>query len=147
MATMLRQALDPMDRAVVLMLASSGVRLGGLDLTWGDLTPIYSADGRLTEGPGEGGETACVVLRVYTGSPERYATFVTPEAYRAIWEYGHMWVDMMKCQPRPEDPVFLATNLLLRRLSGPAIAKRVRWMAAKARLRDPSSKKGSRFDT
>ena len=71
MATMLRQARDPMDRAAVLMLAGSGVRLGGLDLTWGDLTPIYSADGRLTEGPGEGGEMACVALHVYAGSPKR----------------------------------------------------------------------------
>lgn len=60
-----------------------------------------SADGRLTEGLGEGGEITCVVLRVYAGSPERYATFVTLETYRAIWKYGHMWVDMMKCQPRP----------------------------------------------
>lgn len=114
MAAMLRQERAPMDRAVVLMLANSGVRLGGLDLTWGDLTPIYSADGRLTEDPGEDGEIACVTLRV-SRLPGEMPTFVTPEAYRAIQEYGHMWVDMMKCQPRPEDPIFLATNLLLRR--------------------------------
>ena len=41
-------ARDPMDRAIVLLLASSGVRLGGLNMTWGDLTPIYLEDEHLT---------------------------------------------------------------------------------------------------
>ena len=40
-AAMLEHTRDPMDKAMVPVLASSGVRLGGLELTWGDLTPIY----------------------------------------------------------------------------------------------------------
>lgn len=146
-SAILGQARDPMDRAVVLLLASSGVRLGGLNMTWGDLTPIYLKDGHLTEDPGDGGEVACLALNVYAGSPERYTAFATPEAYRAIQEYGRMWADLMNRQPGPKDHLFLATKLLPRRASEPAIAKRVRRMAAKAGLRDPASKSGSRFET
>ncbi len=146
-AAMLRHARDPMDRAVVLVLASSGMRLGGLNMAWGDITPIYLADGRLTADPGGGGEVACAALNVYAGSPDSYTAFVTPEAYGAIQEYGRVWADLVLRQPRPEDPVFLATKTLPRRASDMAIAKRVRRMAAKAGLRDPESKSGTRFDT
>ena len=104
---MLSHARDTMDRAIMLLLASSGVRLGGLNLTWGDLTPIYIEDGRLTTDPGGGsGEVACAALNVYAGSPEMYAAFASPEAYRAITQYGGMWADMMLRQPKPKDPCF-----------------------------------------
>ena len=38
-AAMLGHARDPMDCAITLLLASFGVRLGGISLTWGDLIP------------------------------------------------------------------------------------------------------------
>ena len=144
-ASMLVHARDPMDRAIVLLLASSGVRLGGLNLTWGDLTTIYIENGRLTTDPdGGSGEVACVALNVYAGSPEQYTTFVTPEAYNAIMQYGRMWADIMLRQPGPKDPLFVATKRLpLRRASEQAIAKRVRRMATKAGLREPSSSSGT----
>ena len=146
-AAMLGHVRDPMDRALVLVLASSGVRLGGLNLKWGDLTPVYLADGRLTADPGEGGEVACAALSVYAGSPDNYTAFVTPEAYGAIIQYGRMWADLVLHQPGPEDPLFLATKMLPRQASDMALAKRVRRMATKAGLRDQSSKSGIRFDT
>ena len=146
-AAMLGQARDPMDRAVVLVLASSGVRLGGLNLRWGDLTPVYRAGDRLTADPGEGGEVVCAALSVYAGSPDSYTAFVTPEAYGAILEYGRMWADLVLRQPGPEDHVFLATKMAPRRASEQALAKRVRRMATKAGLREQDSKSGTRFDT
>lgn len=53
---MIRYARDPMERALILVPASSGVRLGGPVLKWRDLTPIYLKNGRLVADPGEGGE-------------------------------------------------------------------------------------------
>ena len=144
-SAMLDQAQDQMDKVILLVLASSGVRLGGLSMTWGDLTPVYLEDGRLTTDPGKNAEIACVALNVYAGSPENYTTFATPEAYQTLQKYGKTWAKLMKRQPGPEDPVFLATTLLPRRASGPAIAKRVRRMAAAAGLRDEGDKKGPRF--
>ena len=72
-ARMIRHAHGPMERALVLVLASSGMRAGGLDLNWGDLTSIYRAgDGGLTLDPDPGDKVACAVLHVYRGSPESY---------------------------------------------------------------------------
>lgn len=63
---MLVHAGDIQNRAIILVLASSGVRAGALDpLDWGDLTPVYRADCRLTLDPGEGSEVVCAVLDVY----------------------------------------------------------------------------------
>lgn len=145
-AAMLEHTRDPMDKAMVLVLASSGVRLGGLELTWGDLTPIYLVDGRLTADPDKGSEVACVAINVYAGSPENYTTFATPEAYRALQAYGHTWAKMMKHQAGPKDPIFLATKLLPRPIKTPAIAMRIRRMAVKAGLRNQDSKNGPRFN-
>ena len=146
-AAMLEHTRDLMDKAMVLVLASSGVRLGGLELTWGDLTPIYLVDGRLTADPDKDGEVACVALNVYAGSSENYTAFATPEAYRALQAYGRTWAEMMKCQAGPKDPIFLATKLLPRPIKTPAIAMRIRRMASKAGLRNQDSKNGPRFNT
>ena len=146
-AAMLVHARDPLDRAVVLLLASSGMRLGGLDLTWGDLTPIYREGGRLTADPGGGGEVACVAVTVYAGSPEKYTAFMTPEAHGALMQYGRAWADTMLRQPRPKDPLFLSNKMRARRASEQAVTKRVHRMAAGAGLRDRSEKNGHRFET
>ena len=134
---MIRHAHDPMERALVLVLASSGIRSGGLDLNWGDLVPIYRVRGGLVLDPGaEDGEVACAMLQVYRGSSESYVTFVTPEAYRALREYGRMWERLMGRQPRPKDPVFLVTQGAPRRASYRSVRKRVDRMIEDAGLRE-----------
>ncbi len=40
---MVKHSRDSMEQAVVLVLASSGMRAGGLDLEWRDVTPVYRA--------------------------------------------------------------------------------------------------------
>ena len=146
-AAMLGHARDPMDKALILLLASSGVRLGGLDLNWGDLTPVYMEGGSLTADPGGGGEVACVAVSVYTGFPERYTAFATPEAHRAIIQYGRAWAEAMMRQPGPKDPMFLVYKTVPRRATESAIARRVRRMATSAGLRNRDDKNGPRFET
>ena len=104
---MLRYAHGPLDR--VLVLASSGMRAGGLDLIWDDLTPTYAMkDGSLKLDPGaEGSSVACAVLRVYRGSPESYLAFITPEAFEALQVYGRTWADLRGHLPGPKEPIFL----------------------------------------
>jgi len=64
-------------KPVILILASSGVRIGAFDyFRVGDLTPVMR-EGRLVAGR----------LVVYRGEPEEYFTFVTPEAFTAVKEY------------------------------------------------------------
>lgn len=110
-ATMLKHTGNSMDRALILVLASSGVRVGGLDLKWEDVRPIYRAGDRLTMDPGVDDDVvACATLEVYGGSAEAYSTFITPEALTALQEYGHTWAKLKNRPPRPQDPVFI-TNV------------------------------------
>ena len=145
-AGMLKNARDPMERALVLVLASSGMRSGGLDLTWEDLTPVYRAgDGGLTLDPGAGGcKVACAALEVYRGSAEAYPAFITPEAFGALQEYGRQWTRTMGRESHPTDPIFLAMQGDPKKASRMSLEKRLRLMAERAGLRDPGDKKGRR---
>ena len=134
---MLRHARDLMDR--VLVLASSGVRAGSLDLAWGDVTPVYLIDGRLVPDPGPGDhKIACAALRVYRGSSECYTTFITPEAHRALQEYGHdIWRELRGREAGPADPIFIRSKGAPVRASEKLLEKRIRRMVTLARLHDP----------
>ena len=137
---MLRNTRDPMERALLLVLASSGVRSGGLDLNWGDIVPVYRVGGDLVLDPGiDDGQVACAMLQVYRGSAESYVTFITPEAYSALREYGYMWTKVMGRQPGPKDPIFLVTQGAPRRASYRSIRKRIDRMIMDAGLRDPGA--------
>lgn len=143
-ALMLEHAGDAMDRALILVLASSGVRVGGLDLNWGDVRPIYTVDGRLTMDPGVDGKVACAVLDVYSGSAESYNAFITPEAHLALQRYGRMWQKSKNRQPRPDDPVFITHSGVPKRARPVSIRKRLTRVVNNAELR--GAKKGKRYD-
>ena len=96
----------PVERAIILVCASSGIRIGGFPgLEWRDLEPVCrGVDGRLRmcdddnnkeEGDGDGSlpdadtrRVACAKLQIYRGSPESYPAFITPEAYEALLDYS-----------------------------------------------------------
>ena len=113
---MLDHAKEKKHRAIILVLASSGMRSGGLRLRWGDLTRIYGVDGRMVteedlEEPASG-EPACVAVRVYRNSVEEHVTFITPEAYQALMEYAVEWEAKVGRKPGSGDPIFIRkTNL------------------------------------
>lgn len=144
-AKMIRHAHGPMERALVLVLASSGMRAGGLDLTWEDLTPIYrAADGSLTLDPDTNDTVACAALHVYRGSPESYLAFITPESFNALQEYGRAWADMRCHLPRPKDPVFIVQTGTHKGASTKVLRDRVARIATKAGLR--GDKRGKRHE-
>ena len=117
----LDHAKNARDRAIILTLASSGVRRGGVLLRWGDLMPIYKVDGKMVnEEDMEGhvsGEPECVTVKVYRRTPEGYVTFVTPEAYRAIMEYAVEWEADVGRKPGDGDPIFKSNRKSLRGLT------------------------------
>ena len=58
-------------KAIVYVMASSGIRLGAWDyLKWGHVTPIKKDD-----------MIVAAKVRVYAGEDDEYVTFITPEAY------------------------------------------------------------------
>ncbi|MGA2665699.1 MAG: site-specific integrase [Nitrososphaerales archaeon] len=92
----LRKILDSCDlrmKCVVLVLISSGARIGAFDsLQWRDLQPV-----RL-------GNYEFAKLAVYRGENEQYHSFVTPECYRYLLEYRDMRAKASE-QLRPESPL------------------------------------------
>ena len=136
---MLRHAPGIKHRAVILTIASSGVRVGGLELDWGDLTPIVRRDGRIVESSDvrEGERVECAALRVYRGSREEYATFVTPEAYEALMEYRLEWQQDVGRPPGPPDPIFKKNGPAPDRLGAPSIDAQLNRLLHRTGLRQP----------
>lgn len=143
---MLKYANGSIDRAIVLVSSSSGIRVGGFDLSWQDLIPIYQVDEKLkfeiTES--EHLEIACAMLRIYQGTSFSYPAFITPEAYEALMDYKLDWVREIGREPKPEDPIFKKEGTILRRATTISIKKRVERMIKRAGLRNKI--KGKRYE-
>ena len=64
-------------QAILLAMASSGIRLGAWDyLNWGHVESIE-----------KDGNVVAAKLKVYAEEPEEYTTFITPEAFRKFDQY------------------------------------------------------------
>ena len=159
---MLQKTTGSMMHAAILIMASSGVRSGGLELKWGDIDPVYLKDGKPVAGknvPEMSGtaEPACAKMCVYRGSSEEYVTFMTPEAYKALMEYKADWEEEVGRAPGPEDPVFKRGGsepkdpVFKRGGSEPIqlryemITKRVRMIAKKAGVQKRSDANGKLY--
>ena len=133
---MLDHTKNTRNRAIILTLTSSGMRVGGMQLRWGDLTPIYDVDGKMVkEEDLEGrmsGEPECAAVNVYRRTPEEYVTFITPEAYRAIMEYAVEWEADVGRKPKDGDPIFKSNSKVLNGLTASGINNIIRETALSA---------------
>jgi hypothetical protein len=136
---MLKFAGGTLDRVLVLIAASSGIRVGGFDLNWEDIQPVYLVDGKLTmeilESETGKAQIVCATLKIYKGSKEEYLAFITPEAYEALQKYQKDWIRQIGREPKPSDPVFKLEGSLLKKASISSIKKRIERMVGKAGLR------------
>lgn len=147
---MLLKTNSSMMRAAILVLASSGVRSGGLELKWGDIDSVYLKDGKPVAGedaPEMSGtaEPACAKMRVYRDSTKEYVTFITPEAYKALMEYKADWEEEVGRAPGPEDPVFKRGGREPILLEGRAIVNRLQAIVKKAEVQRRSDENGKSY--
>lgn len=131
---------DALERAIILVAASSGARVGGLRIRWEDLTPVYRVDNKLvledvTESEASRSEIACAVLTIYRRTNEKYPAFITPEAYKAILNYRTAWINEIGKEPKPTDPLFKKSGLFAKPLKDNGIRKRVERIVKKSELR------------
>ncbi|MBV9175459.1 MAG: site-specific integrase [Nitrososphaeraceae archaeon] len=64
-------------KAIVYTMTSSGIRLGAWDyLKWGNITPLQRS-----------GKVVAAKAIVYAGEDEEYFTFISPEAWQALYEW------------------------------------------------------------
>ena len=147
----LQKTTSPLMRAAILVLASSGMRKGGLELKWGDIDPVYLKDGKPVAGrdtPEMSGtaEPACTMIRVYRGDLEEYITFMAPEAYKALMKYKAEWEEEVGRAPKPEDPVFKKDGSEPTLLKSDTIISRLYTIVKKSGVRKPSDKKGKSYE-
>jgi len=147
---MLSFANGAIDRTIVLVAASSGIRAGGFELNWGDVTPIYKVDEQLkleiTESEESKSVVACAMLRIYHGSGSQYPAFITAETYDTLQAYKQEWTRQVGREPKPTDPLFKKEGSFPTRSSQSAIKKRVERMVDKAGLRIALAKGQRRHD-
>jgi len=147
---MLGFANGVVDRAIILIAASSGIRSGGFDLNWEDVTPIYKVEDELKmqiiESEEEKATVVCAMLEIYKGTTSQYPAFITAEAYSAIQDHKLEWTSDVGREPKPKEPIFKQQGLLSKRASTASIKKRVERMAEKAGLRLPLPKGQRRYD-
>lgn len=145
---MLNFAKGSIDRAIVLIAASSGIRVGGFELKWQDVHPVYRVDHHLTMeiNDEKNSELVCAMLKVYAGSKEQYPAFITPEAYFALMDYKTEWIREIGREPKPSEPIFKKEGDLPRPASPTSIKKRVERMARNAKLRPLLPKGQKRYE-
>ena len=152
--TMLRFCDGPIERAIILIAASSGMRLGGFDLKWDHIRPVYRTGGRpgrlslggTGNGTGSDTELVCATISVYSGTGSAYPAFITPEAYAALQDYAQIWEQEVGRAPEPDDPVFKRVGGAAAGAVTSALKRRIDRIAKKAGLRDAARKKERRFD-
>lgn len=149
---MLRFCRGPIEKAVILVCASSGIRIGGFEgLEWRDLTPVFRKPGgglRLGDDTRDAaaapGSVCCAKLQIYRGSAESYPAFITPEAYGALSDYVADWTSRVGRAPGPRDPMFIKAGYIPARISTLMIKKHVERVVARTGLRPPSTPAGTR---
>ena len=149
--TMLAYTPNVQTRAVILVLASSGMRASGLQLKWSDVNPIYRVDGKLVDGKNAEklqvtGNPVCASVRVYQGSSEEYITFITPEAYGALMEHAAGYEEEIGRALEPNDPVFKKAQNSSTPVDGRTVANWITPLAWKSGVRKAHAKKGRRYD-
>ena len=148
---MLRHARGAVDRAIILVMASSGVRIGGMKLKWGHIVPIYDEGGDLREGKGmleedDSKPVACAMLRVYASTFAEYDAFITPEAYEAAQDYRTVWAREAGREPKPNDWFIKKAGPSVTGLTHDGIKQRVYKAIWSAGLRGSETKEGARYN-
>lgn len=138
-SAMLDYAKGSMERAIPLVLSSSGMRVGALvDLTWDDLTPVYKvgqtykAFGDMLESELKESKLACAVLIIYKGSSSEGFSFITPEAYNALQVWLSEYKDEIGHTPKPQDPIFKKSGIFAVKTSVAMLSKRIDRMVLRA---------------
>ena len=124
---MLEVTNDITDKVIILMFSSGGFRLESWDyFTWKDVIFFKNDDGTYKG----------AALRIYSGDPESYYTFITPEACKALEIYHESWKTDIGVYPKPDDPLIKTVSTpMIRRLAQKGVRKRMEKIVSDIGLR------------
>lgn len=138
--TLLRSTANPTDHAIILIMASSGIRSGALEFKWDNIMPVYLENNKLILEKSEKTELACAAILIYKGSAQEYLAFITPEAYHALIEHRKRWTRQVGREPLPDDPVFKRPGRIAEQQSTIFIRERLNRLVRRSGVR-PQEKK------
>lgn len=116
---------DPLEKLIVKLGCSSGIRAAAYQLKWGHIMPVYQDEnGRfiwevedVTESISSNCKIVCGIIIVYADSHSEYYGFVTPEWLRDLQVYKQRWIKETSQIPKDTDPLFKKAGPLVRELS------------------------------
>lgn len=138
---LLKFANGAVERFLILILASSGIRLGGLELKWEDVQPVYVVDDKIiidiTESQVSQAKILCGMILVYQGTFSQYTGFITSEAYHALLDYKSEWIQEVGREPKPQEPIFKREGSLPIKAKPTALKQRMERLVCRSGLRTP----------
>ncbi len=136
-----------MDKVLVLLAASSGIRAGAFSIKWKHIIPIYLHDGKyiweeqdVTESVTQKDPIVAALIRIYANSSSEYIAFTTPECWNTIQEYRQVWIQDVYKEPQPDDPFFKKSGPFVRELSEMGLRKRLERILKESGIRTPLPK-------
>ncbi|WP_428326635.1 integrase [Nitrosopumilus sp.] len=138
---LLQHANGAIDRAIILIASSSGIRVGGFELKWKDIVPVYQVDEKITfditESQEKQAEIVCAMISIYNDSNQKYPAFITPEAYDALLNYKMEWIKEVGREPKPDEPIFKREGILPIPAKPTAIKQRMERILGRSGIRMP----------
>jgi hypothetical protein len=141
------------DKVLILLAASSGIRAGAFSIKWKHLVPIYLYnenylwdDQDVTESVQQKGQVVAAMIRIYANSNSEYVAFVTPECWNTIESYRNLWIQETNKEPKPDDPFFKKSGPFARELSEMGIRKRLERVLKESGIRTPLPQGKRRYD-
>jgi len=144
----IRKMLDhsrTIDKVLILLATSSGIRAGAFNFQWKHLHPVYLYNGRycweeqdVTESVTREGKVVCALIKIYANSSSEYFAFTTPECWQSVQAYRETWIKETGREPEPEDPFFKRIGSpFVHSLDDIGIRKRMQRIVKEAGLRPP----------
>lgn len=149
-ADLLEFAKGSMDKAIILIASSSGIREGGMSLKWQDVLPVYKVGDdillEITESQESVAKVVCAILKIYEGTSSFYPAFITPEAYNSLLNWRKTWTMDVGREPKPTEPIFKKEGDLPIMLEPTAIKARIEKVLKKSGFRTPLTKDKRRHE-
>lgn len=139
----------PIDRVIILLTSSSGIRRGGLEFTWDCIKPVYRRKNDLVVGnydDADDSNLVCGMVDIYKKSAHHYIAFFTPETWNAIKNYRLQWMNDTLRSPKPDEPFLKKQGPLIQSLSCDAAANRIYKLLEKSKVRNQLSNGKRRHD-
>ena len=146
--TMLEHTINSMEKAIVLVSCSSGIRPQAFDFTWDDIEPVYRIGNEIlfdiTESQEAKAEIVCAVITIYKKSFAEIPAFITPEAYQSLMNWKKEYSSDIGREPRLDEPVFKKKGPIIIPATTSTLDQRIVKLLKRAGIIKPHLPKGKR---